>query len=116
MLFRSMKTVLSAFVTSAIVFSLIAVFESVKHWILYNSLGDALGTGGSMSNYLARSGEIRAIATLGHPIILGYFMSVAFGFYLFLSNSIQNTTVKRMGFLLIILGLLAPLSRGPCEM
>ena len=108
-----MKTVLSAFVTSAVVFSLIAVFESVKHWILYNSLGDALGTGGSISNYLARSGEIRAIATLGHPIVLGYFMTIAFGFYLFLSNSIQNTTVKRMGFLLIILGLLAPLSRGP---
>ena len=108
-----MKTVLSAFVTSAVVFSLIAVFESVKHWILYNSLGDALGTGDGMSNYLARSGEIRALATLSHPIVLGYFMAVAFGFYLFLSNSIQNTTVKRMGFLLIILGLLAPLSRGP---
>ena len=108
-----MKTVLSAFVTSAVVFSLIAVFESVKHWVLYNSLGDALGTGDGMSNYLARSGEIRALATLSHPIVLGYFMAVAFGFYLFLSNSIQNTTVKRMGFLLIILGLLAPLSRGP---
>ena len=108
-----MKTVLSAFVTSAAVFSLIAVFESVKHWILYNALGDALGTGDSMSNYLSRSGEIRAVATLSHPIVLGYFMTIAFGFYLFLSNSIQNTTVKRMGFLLIILGLLAPLSRGP---
>ena len=108
-----MKTVLSAFVTSAIVFSLIAVFESVKHWILYNALGDALGTGDSMSNYLGRSGEIRALATLSHPIVLGYFMTIALGFYLFLSNSIQNTTVKRMGFLLIILGLLAPLSRGP---
>ena len=109
-----MKTVLSAFVTSAVVFSLIAIFENVKHWLLYNSLGDALGTGSSsISNFLARSGGLRALATLDHPITLGYFMSVAFGFYLFLSNSIQNTTVKRMGFLLIILGLLAPLSRGP---
>ena len=108
-----MKTVLSAFVASAVIISLIAIFESLKHWILYNGLGAAIGTGGSMSNYLVRSGEIRALATLGHPIVLGYFMSVAFGFYLFLSNSIQNTTIKRMGFLLIILGLLAPLSRGP---
>ena len=108
-----MKTVLSAFVVSAIIFSLIAIFESVKHWILYNGLGDAIGTSGSMSNYLVRSGEIRALATFGHPIVLGYFMSIALGFYLFLSNSIQNSTVKRMGFLIIILGLLAPLSRGP---
>ena len=108
-----MKAVLSALVTSAVVFSLIAIFESMKHWLLYNALGDALGTGDSMSNYLGRSGEIRAVATLSHPIVLGYFMTIALGFYLFLSNSIQNTTIKRMGFLLIILGLLAPLSRGP---
>ena len=108
-----MKTVLSAFITSAVIISLIAIFESLKHWILYNGLGAAIGTGGSMSNYLVRSGEIRALATLGHPIVLGYFMTIAFGFYLFISNSIQNTTFKRLGFLLIILGLLAPLSRGP---
>ena len=108
-----MKTVLSAFVVSAVVFSLIAVFESLKHWILYHALGDALGVGDSMSNYLGRSGEIRAVATFSHPIVLGYFMTIALGFYLFLSNSIQNTTIKRVGFLLIILGLLAPLSRGP---
>ena len=108
-----MKTVLSAFVVSAVVFSLIAVFESLKHWILYHALGDALGVGDSMSNYLGRSGEIRAVATLSHPIVLGYFMTIALGFYLFLSNAIQNTTVKRVGFLLIILGLVAPLSRGP---
>ena len=108
-----MKIVLSAFVTSAVVFSLIAVFESMKHWILYNALGDALGIGDSMSNYLGRSGEIRAVATFSHPIVLGYFMTIALGFYLFLSTAIQNTTVKRVGFMLIILGLLAPLSRGP---
>jgi O-antigen ligase len=108
-----MKTTLYAFVTSAIVLGIIAIFESLKHWILYNSLGNALGTGDGMSNYLGRSGEIRAIATLGHPIILGYFMSIALGFYLFLSNSIQNVTIKRLSFLIITLGLLAPLSRGP---
>jgi len=108
-----MKTTLYAFVTSAIVLGIIAIFESLKHWILYNSLGNALGTGDGLSNYLGRSGEIRAIATLGHPIILGYFMSIALGFYLFLSNSIQNVTIKRLCFLIITLGLLAPLSRGP---
>lgn len=111
--FSQMKTALYAFITSAIVLGIIAIFESLKHWILYNSLGNALGTGDGMGNYLGRSGEIRAIATLGHPIILGYFMSVALGLYLFLSDSIQNILIKRISFLIIILGLLAPLSRGP---
>jgi O-antigen ligase len=108
-----MKIAMSAFITSAIVFALIAVFESIKHWVLYSSLGDALGTGDTMSNYLARSGGLRAVATLSHPIVLGYFMTIALGFYLFISDSIQNTTFKRIGYLIIILGLLAPLSRGP---
>lgn len=110
---RQMKIVMSAFVTSAIVIALIAVFESLKVWILYYRLGDALGTGNFMSNYLGRSGEIRAVATLGHPIILGYFMTIALGFYLHLSQNIQQKTLKRLGFSVIILGLLAPISRGP---
>ncbi len=110
---QQMKTVMAAFVTSAIVIAFIAVFESAKHWILYYKLGDALGTGNFMSNYLGRSGEVRAVATLGHPIILGYFMTIALGFYLHLSQYIQQKTLKRLGFILIILGLLAPLSRGP---
>lgn len=108
-----MKTVASALVTSAIVISLLAVFESGKKWLLYNTLGDVLGAGDSMSNYLGRSGSIRAMATLSHPIILGYFMTIALGFYLFLSQNINQNGLKKLGFALIVLGLLAPLSRGP---
>lgn len=108
-----MKTVLSAFVTSVLVFSLIAIFEISKHWVLYNTLGNVLGTGDGMSNYLGRSGEVRALATLSHPIVLGYFMTVGLGFYMFLSQNIQQNVIKKLGFALIIFGLVAPLSRGP---
>jgi O-antigen ligase len=108
-----MKTTMSALVTSAIVIGLLAIFESGKKWLLYNTLGEVLGAGDSMSNYLGRSGEIRAVATLSHPIILGYFMTIVLGFYLFLSQSIAQSGLKKLGFLIIILGLLAPLSRGP---
>lgn len=108
-----MKTVMSALVVSAIVIGLLAVFESGKKWLLYNALGDALGAGDTMSNYLGRSGSIRAVATLSHPIVLGYFMTIALGCYLFLSQNIKQNGLKKLGFIIIILGLLAPLSRGP---
>ena len=53
------------------------------------------------------------MATLGHPLTFGYFLAIAIGFYLFLSTSIQNKYIRRIGFLILFLGLLAPLSRGP---
>ena len=108
-----MRTALCAFVTSAIVVAIIAVFESLKHWILYHTLSNVLGVNTSMGSYIGRSGELRAIASLSHPIVLGYFMTVAFGMYCYLSTSIKNVNIKRLGFVIIILGLLAPLSRGP---
>lgn len=109
----NMRTVLYAFVTSAVVLAFIAIFESGKQWLLYNQLGVALGTGDSIGNYLGRSGGLRAIASLGHPIILGYFMTIAIGFYLYLTSTIQNKSIKKIGAILLGLGLFVPLSRGP---
>ncbi|HQN65165.1 MAG TPA: O-antigen ligase family protein [Methylophilus sp.] len=108
-----MKVAISAFVTSAIVIGIIAIFENLKHWLLYNSLGAALGSTESSTLYLGRAGELRAIASLWHSIVLGYFMTVALGLYFFLSSQISNANIKKLGFLLVILGLIAPLSRGP---
>jgi O-antigen ligase len=108
-----MKVVLFAFVTSAFVLAFIGVFESNKQWLLFNSLDNALGISGTTSQYLARGDSIRVIATLGHSITFGYFLMVALGFYLFLYKAIQSTLIKRIGFLILIFGLLAPLSRGP---
>lgn len=108
-----MKTVAYAFVTTAIVLGLIAIFESGKQWLLYNPLGTALGTGNAIGNYLGRSGGLRAIASLGHPIILGYFMTIAIGLYLYLSSSIQNKSIKKISIAILALGLFVPLSRGP---
>lgn len=56
-----------------------------------------------MENYLGRSGVVRATASLVHPIILKYFMTIAIGFYLYLSSMIQNKSITKIG--VIILGL-----------
>jgi O-antigen ligase len=66
-----------------------------------------------MTNYLGREGIIRAIASAGQPIALGYTVATAIGLYLYLQKSITPKISSRMGALLLFLGLLAPLSRGP---
>ncbi len=108
-----MKTAIAGFITSAIVISVIALFEYLKHWLLYSPLNFALGAGENATLYLGRAGEIRSVTTFSHSIVLGYFMTIALGLYLFLSSQIANIKYRRLGFLLIILGLVAPLSRGP---
>lgn len=108
-----LNCVLQAFVTSAAVAACISAFESVKHWLLFNELPNALGANFDLGAYLGRGDGIRAVGALGHPIILGYFSAVGIGFYLYLSSTIQKKSLKNIGFLLLTVGLLTPLSRGP---
>ena len=102
-----------AFVLAAMLMALIAVFELAKHWLLYSDLIRSLGLSRAMTGYVGRSGLLRATASAGHPIALGYVMAVAIGFYLFLQRSISFKHAKRLGLALLLAGLAAALSRGP---
>jgi O-antigen ligase len=109
---KQMKMIAVAFVTVAIVIAFIAVFEHIKGWLLYRSIQGILGFSRN-DQVLLRSGSIRSIASLLQPIVLGYFMCIALGLYLFVSNSIERKNLKRIGFIILLLGLYAPVSRGP---
>lgn len=91
----------------------LAIFEATKHWLLYSSVTHALDLNGGMTGYLGRDGMLRAIATTGQPIALGYVMTVGIGFYLYLQRLIQSNHIRRIGMLSLIAGIIAPLSRGP---
>lgn len=118
---RSLKNIegfrdaLMAFVTAAMVLSIIAAFEVTRHWLLYANVDDALGTPSSHSIYLERgqSGVLRASASTGHAIPLGYAIAVALGFFLYLRKSVRNPLAWALGLALLLAGLAAPLSRGP---
>lgn len=107
------KDALLGFALAAMVLALIGIFEFARHWLLYNALIDALNLHWGMSSYLGRSGSLRAIATTGQAIALGYVISVAIGFYLFLQSSVRSRMQRRLGALLLAAGLFVPLSRGP---
>lgn len=117
---RSMKNIqdfrdtLTAFVIAALVMGSIGVFEFTRHWLLYASLDDAMGFDWSYASYLEREGAgLRAQTSTGQPIILGYAMAVAFGFFFFLKRTIPSKGAWILGFLALVAGLISPLSRGP---
>jgi O-Antigen ligase len=116
---RSIKTkaqmnyALFSFVTIAFVIAFIVALESTKHWLLYASLANALGAKFGYGGYISRASSLRAIGSLAHPIILGLYMTVSLGIYLYLSQFIQKPLFKRLGYFVLTVGLLAPVSRGP---
>ncbi|MFK3776063.1 O-antigen ligase family protein [Pseudomonas sp. NPDC089406] len=107
------KDALLAFVLAAFLLSAIAVAETLRHWLLYNALMDAMGVQWSMTGYLSRGGSLRASATTGQAIALGFVIAVAIGMYLFLQGYVRSRLQRLLGALLLGAGLFAPLSRGP---
>ncbi|MFB1634886.1 O-antigen ligase family protein [Pseudomonas sp. AP-1] len=107
------KDALLAFVLASFLLSIIGVAEYARHWLLYNALTDAMGVPWSMSSYLSRGGSLRASATTGQAIVLGYVISVAIGLFLFVQAYVRKPIHRYLGALLLAAGLFAPLSRGP---
>lgn len=107
------RTVIAAFVVAALLLAGFAAFELARHWNLYSALIPALDSGTGFGAYLGRDGMLRASASTGHSIALGFVMSVAIGLYLFLQSSIRNKLMNRLAWFGLFIGLMAPLSRGP---
>lgn len=110
---QTFREALLSLVLAIMVLAPLAIFESLKHWLLYASVNTALGLTEEMTHYLGRDGTLRAIVSTGQPIVLGYLMVVGLGLYLFLQKSIRKKFIRRIGMALLIAGLIAPLSRGP---
>jgi hypothetical protein len=107
------KLIFFAFLFASIPVALIGIFESIKHWLLYSTMESALGISWGYGGYLGRSGSLRASSSFGHPIVFGYCMAVALGIYLYLKDHILIKAHKRIALGIILLGLIAPMSRGP---
>lgn len=116
---RSLKTMqhfrdaLMSLVIAILLVAITAIFEANKQWLLYSAVTEVLQLSGGMTEYLVRDGLLRAIATTGQPIALGYLMVIGIGIYLFLQRSIEQKFLRWGGMILLIGGLIAPLSRGP---
>ena len=110
---QAFREALMAFLIAALVLCAIGFFELAKYWLLYTPLQDALDMRGTFAAYLERGqGSLRAQASTGHPIALGYVVAVAMGLFCYLQNWL-SPLMRCATALALLAGLVAPLSRGP---
>lgn len=110
---QEFRDALMCYVVGAMVLSATLFIEFARYWLLYSSLEQALGTTVLGMDYLGRGGNLRASGTIGHAIAAGYAVAVALGFFLYLRKAVPTALARNLGFLLLIAGLVGPLSRGP---
>lgn len=96
------------------VLALIGIFELLRSWLLYGSLEGALGVSWSFGGFMLRGdGLLRAQASTGHPIALGFCIACGLALAVLLHPSIKQVSARVMLFSVLGLGLVAALSRGP---
>lgn len=107
------RHVMVALVMASIYLALVGTFEFVKYWLLYSAAKSALGVDTGMFGYLGRGDVLRASATTGQPIVLGFVMMVAFLLTTYVQKLVQPGAHRALLWLLMGAGLLAAMSRGP---
>jgi len=109
---RLFADALGALLLSAALMSAIGLFESARNWLLYAEIKSAWNVF-TNETYNLRGVTLRAAASAGHPLALGYLISIAFGFWLYLRAQVATTWRQITVTLLLLLGLLVTYSRGP---
>lgn len=107
------RTTCFALVLSGGLLSVVGLFEMLKSWLLYSALPSALDANPIMGDYLKRSGLLRASATTGQAIVLGFCIMVSIGFFLYIQKLLSLPNDRRKIWAALACGLIAPLSRGP---
>lgn len=93
------------------IYALLAVFESLRSWMLYGSLYERWGHLADLWNL--RDGRLRAPVSAGHPLTLGYVLAMAFCFWLWFRGKVDDRWRWMAGAAVLLAGLLATNSRGP---
>ena len=103
---------LAAFCLACAIFAPLAVFESVKAWLLYANLGERWGVPNEFA-YLMRGESLRAQVSTGHALALGSVLATGFAFWLYLQSRIPSRFLSLLVAGLMWIGMLAAYSRAP---
>jgi hypothetical protein len=110
---RQMVDAAATFCLACGVMASIGIFENMRNWLLYLEVGGNWGVSLKNVSWLTRGDELRAQASAGHALALGFLLAVGFGFWLYLKSHVQSG-IRRIGVgLLLWGGLFAAFSRGP---
>ena len=104
---------MAAFVLAMVVLTPLAIYEFFRGWMIFAIVGEDWNAG-HMYFPLYRGPFLRAQATAGHSIFLGYFMAMALGMWLYLQRAVPLQKGWRwLCSLGLLAGLIVSLSRGP---
>jgi O-antigen ligase len=109
---QELADVMGALCLSAAIAAPMAIFESMRGWLLYAGIPEMWGNP-NIFGWLFRSGSLRAQVNAGHSITLGYIFSIAMGFWMFLKVFQSSKKVNFAFFILLTGGLLVTYARGP---
>jgi O-antigen ligase len=116
---RGIKTIaawrdtIMSFILAVTILSVVAIFEYIRHWLLYSTIPSQLGVDWDFGGYMLRAESVRALASAGHAIVLGYILMVGLAFYICSQSLIPNKKFRMLGFAIISAALLATAARGP---
>jgi O-antigen ligase len=110
---QQLREVIGAFICACAILAIVAVFESFKSWWVYETLQAPFAA--RAAAYMTRGdfGLLRAKATFGHPITLGYNMGVAIVLLYTFSGQLASRAKQRVLVGLLVAGLIVSFSRGP---
>ena len=112
---RALIDTLAAFCLVSVVMASVGIFESFKGWLLYSNIGERWGEqsvwGSPYGVYFFRQGLLRAQASAGHALSLGYLLAIAFGFWLYLGPHLKSRWRRIAVAVLLCVGLLSSQSR-----
>jgi hypothetical protein len=109
---KALVDAMASFCLSCALLAAIAVFETGRHWLLYNEMTYRWNDTYTLTSYLERGGSLRAMASTGHSMALGYMLVIGWGFWLYLRSSVESTRMRLGGTILFWGGFLASFTRG----
>jgi O-antigen ligase len=107
------RDTLMSFTVAVALLSAIAIFESTRNWLLYGSVSSQMGIDWDFGQFMLRADSLRAMATAGHAIVLGYILIIGFAFYATSRSWISSKGYQRALGLAIVFGLIGTAARGP---
>ena len=109
---RVLVDALAVFVLVGGVYATIGIFESFKGWLMYEQIAPGWGAVNDGA-FLLRDGTLRAQASAGHSLTLGYTLAMALGVWFYLRSEVASRTARLLVPAVLCLGLYATHSRGP---
>ena len=109
---QTLRWAMAAVVFACVPFALAGMFETLRGWRLYDAAILHWGVT-LLQTYLFRDGMLRAAATAVEPIAFGFACVVGIGCFLAIYDRMAKGYLRLACGGIIVLGLIAGLSRGP---